>query len=322
MVVDYRWLNECTLPDAYPLPLIDDILCRQGKNRVWTVLDMKHGYHQMPLAPEARPLTTMSIPGKGLYQWKVMPMGVRNGNAQFQRMMEWVLKDLPFADVYVDDVIIGSTGVDEQDMLANHARHVEQVLELFAKHDLVAKLSKASFFSRSVEFCGQILEGGRRRPQPGKLDAIQRWELPQTLTELRGFLGVANYYSSYLKDYAQVAGPLMDLLKVPKGKSKGKDAKRLVWCPVAEEAFRATKRLLAERLELFIVEPDRPFHMETDASDFAIGATLKQMDDDGSRTGTPGAMYPVAFFSRKLQHSQQNWSAREKEAYAIVSSLE
>ena len=251
-----------------------------------------------------------------------MPMGIRNGNAQFQRMMEWVLRDLPFADVYVDDVIIGSTGTTEQEMLASHTRHVEQVLELFAQHQLVAKLSKASFFSSSVEFCGQILEGGKRRPQPGKLDAIQRWELPQTLTGLRGFLGVANYYSAYLKGYAQVAGPLMDLLKVPKGKAKGKDAKRLVWTPEAEEAFHGTKKLLADRLELFIVEPDRPFHMETDASDFAIGAALKQQDDDGSRIGTPGAKYPVAFFSRKLQQSQQNWSPREKEAYAIVSALE
>ena len=113
MVVDYRWLNEFAVPDAYPLPLIEDILCRQGKNKVWTVLDMKHGYHQMPLSPESHPLTTMAIPEKGLYQWKVMPMRVCNGNTQFQRMMEWVLKDLPYADVYVDDFIIGSTGETE-----------------------------------------------------------------------------------------------------------------------------------------------------------------------------------------------------------------
>ena len=83
---------------------------------------------------------------------------------------------------------------------------------------------------------------------------------------------------------------MMDLLKVPKGKSKGKDAKRLVWCPMAKEAFWATKRPLAERLEILIVEPDLPFHMETAALDFAIGATLKQVNDDGSRTGTPRAM--------------------------------
>ena len=126
----------------------------------------------------------MAIPGKGLYQWKVMPMGVRNGNAQFQRMMEWVLKDLPYGDMYVDDVIIGSTGETEQELLSNHAKNLDEVLRLFAQHNFIGKLSKASFFSRSVEFCGQILEGGRRRPQPGKLDAIQRWELPTPLTGL------------------------------------------------------------------------------------------------------------------------------------------
>ena len=113
----------------------------------------------------------------------------------------------------------------------------------------------------------------------------------------------------------------MDLLKVPKGKSKGKEVKRLVWTPEAERSFVETKQLLAQRLGLFIVEPDRPFHMEIDASDFAIGATLKYCDDDGSRTGTAGAMYPVAFFSLILQWSQQNWSPREKEAYAVVPAL-
>ena len=131
------------------------------KERV-DLLKMKRGYHQMPLPPESRPLTTMAIPGKGLYQWKVMPMGVRNGNAQFQRVMEWVLKDPPYADVYVNDVIIGSTGETEQELLNNHAKHLDKVLGLFAGHNLVTKLSRALFFSRSVEFCGQILEGGRR----------------------------------------------------------------------------------------------------------------------------------------------------------------
>ena len=132
MVVDYRWLNECTVPDAYPLPLTEDIICRQGKNKVSTVLDMKHGYHQMPLSPESRPLTTMAIPGKGLYQWKVMPMCVRNWNSQFQPMMEGVLKDLPYAHVYVDDVIIGLTGETEQELLNTHAKHLDKVLGLFA----------------------------------------------------------------------------------------------------------------------------------------------------------------------------------------------
>ena len=93
----------------------------------------------------------------------------------------------------MDDVIIRSTGETEQELLENHAKHLDEVLDLFARHNLVAQLSKSSFFSCSIEFCGQILQNGRRRPQTGKLDAIQRWELPTTLMGLRGFLGVANY---------------------------------------------------------------------------------------------------------------------------------
>ena len=93
-----------------------------------------------------------------------MLVGIRNGRAQFQRMMEWVLKGLPFADVYVDDVIIRSTEETEQELLENHAKHLDEVLDVFARHNFVAKLSKASFFFHSVEFCGRILENGRRRP--------------------------------------------------------------------------------------------------------------------------------------------------------------
>jgi hypothetical protein len=129
---------------------------------------------------------------------------------------------------------------------------------------------------------------------------------------------VCNYYSQYLENFAKVAGPLQDLTKTPKGSKKNQ---KLVWTDEAEEAFIATKKLLTARLELFVVDPDKPFLLETDASDFAIGATLKQFDADGSQTGTKGAAYPVAFFSRKLQQSQQNWSPREKECYAIVSAL-
>ena len=129
-----------------------------------------------------------------------MPMGVKNGNAQFQRMMEWDLRDLPFAECYVDDIIIGSTGDSEEEILANHAKHVEAVLLALEEHQLVAKLHKASFFLSSVKFCGQLLKNGTRRPNPGKLAAIQHWELPQTIKELRGFLGLCNYYAQYLRN--------------------------------------------------------------------------------------------------------------------------
>ena len=112
LVVDFRAVNEATITDAHPSPLTGDILQRQGKFKMWSILDMRDGFHQVPLKKEHRHITCMSTP-KGTKQWTVMVMGLKNSGAIFQRMMEYILQDLECADVYIDDVIIGSTGKDE-----------------------------------------------------------------------------------------------------------------------------------------------------------------------------------------------------------------
>ena len=176
---------------------------------------MKDGYHQVPLKKEHRHLTCMSTP-RGTMQWKVLVMGLKNGNAIFQRVMEYVLRDIPFADPYVDDVIIGSSGKDEQEMLVNHEKNLRIVLDTLAKNQLFVDPKKASLFMNQIEFCGHILHDGYKTPSPGKLLSLQKWEVPETITALRGFLGFANYYSIYVKNFAQYAAPLQDLLKVDK----------------------------------------------------------------------------------------------------------
>ena len=130
LVVDYRGLNEVTLHDSYELPLIADLLQKQVKKKMFTVLDMKKGYHQMPLDPKSRPYTAMTS-HVGLLQWRVMPMGAKNGNAAFQRMMEWILKDFDFALAFVDDVIIATEGESEEEIVEAHTEHVWQVLHKF-----------------------------------------------------------------------------------------------------------------------------------------------------------------------------------------------
>ena len=166
-----------------------------------------------------------------------------------------------------------------------------------------------------------MLKNGTRRLKPGRLPAIQDWELPQTIKEERGFLGLCNYYAQYLRNYADTAGPMQDLLKVPQGKSKGAGARKLTLTDKSRQSFEDTKKLLAEGLSLFIMKPDAPFMLETDASDCAIGAVLHQLDTDGTRKGEKGKAFPVSFFSRKLSAGQLNWSLCEKECYAIVSAL-
>jgi hypothetical protein len=254
----------------------------------------------------------MSTPN-GTCQWKVLVMGLKNGNAMFQRMMEWVLKDHPTADPYVDDIIIGSQGSTEAELMRNHERDVRAVLHTLKVAKLVVDPQKAKLFMREVEFCGHILREGTRSPAPGKLLSIQKWELPRTITELRGFLGLTNYYSSYVKNYSTLASPLMGKLQVGRIDGKKGSTKPVDWDDQTREAFEVLKKALAEGLEVFRLEPDQPFVLKTDASDFAIGAVLEQERE--------GKWVPVAFYSRKLSKHQLNWTAREKETYAIVAAL-
>ena len=317
LVVDYRALNDVTVNDGHPLPRIEDILQRQGQYKLWSVLDMKDGYHQVPLKKEHRHLTCMTTP-VGSLQWTVLVMGLKNGGAIFQRMMEWCLEGIECADVYIDDVIVGSTGETFEECLAQHDRDIRRVLARLAEHKLIVDPRKAKLFTAEVEFCGHILREGKREPAPGKLLSIQKWELPKTVTQLRGFLGLTNYYSSYVPRYAEFAGSLMGKLQVSREDGRKGSTKPIVWKDSEKQDFLRLKGELAKHLELFRVRPDEPFVMRTDASDKAIGAVLEQ-----HREVSPGKveLVPVAFMSRKLGKSQLNWTPREKETYAVVSAL-
>ena len=197
LVVDYRQLNEANLPDAHPLPLIENMLENQSKHKIFTILDLSKGFHQIPLYPESRAKTAMNFAGKR-YQWRVMPMGIKNGPAILQRVIDHVLQGLDCADVYIDDIIIGSSGDTEEELLANHDRDVRAVLDRLPREELVASVSKTDLFVHS--FCGHVLENGTRRPAPGKMLALECWEKPYNVRELRGFLGLANYYLGYVQN--------------------------------------------------------------------------------------------------------------------------
>ena len=205
----------------------------------------------------------------------------------FQRMMEWVLQEHENADPYIDDVIVGSTGDTPEEVFANHERDVRQVLQTLARHNILVSPKKVQMFMMEVEFCGHILSEGRRCPAPGKLLAVQKWELPTTVTQLRGFLGLTNYYSGYVKDYAKMAGPLTSKLQLSREDGKRGSQKVLKWSAIEIAAFNELKKALVGKLELYQVQPDKPFVMKVDASRFACGAVLEQENNREMR--------PVAF---------------------------
>ena len=160
---DYRYLNEQTVLDEHPLPLIEKVIQDQGLNRIFTIIDLKQGFHQMPLAPESRPCTAFWV-GRKRYQWKVMPMGIKNAGAFFQRMMDEILGDLDGIHCYIDHILVGSRGDNDKEMLSQHHNDVQKVLEQLRKFKIIDLTSKVGFFTRSVQLCGHILEGPAMGP--------------------------------------------------------------------------------------------------------------------------------------------------------------
>ena len=147
-------------------------------------------------------------------------MGVTNGIAIYQRLMDSELQSFEFADPYVDDILIGSTGETMGEAIKNHDRDLRAVVQKFKDDKFVVEITKSHLFSTSVEFCGHVLTQGTRSPAPKKLLSIQKWEIPKTVTALRAFLGLTNYYSSYVPNYAALAAPLTSKLQLNRENGK------------------------------------------------------------------------------------------------------
>jgi hypothetical protein len=278
-----RGPNSQTKRCNYPLPKIEDILVKHGSHQIFSILDLKQAFHQQPLHPDSRPITTRFTP-KGLYQWRVNVMGLMNASQQFQQMMDDRLQSVrDIATPYIDDILVGTSIGEGEDLLAAHDRDLRRVLKILEEEKLVVDPKKANLFVTQVEFCGQILEGGTRQPAPGKLQAIERWEVPTTITALRAFLGFTNYYNTYIHMYAQIASRLQDKLKVPRDVGKKGSKVKITFDKEDLEAFEELKKRLCSGLNLQRVNPDKPFVLRVDASGYAVGATLEQLKEGGER---------------------------------------
>ena len=206
---------------------------------------------------------------------------------------------------------MGSDGESTEEIIRNHQSHLRAVLRTLEEHRLVASAQKSAFFQKEIEFLGHVLREGMRKPAPGKVLPIQKWKVPRTITEVRGFLGLTNYFSEYVENYAEFDAHLM--AKVGREEGKRGSKKKVEWSTSDLESFEELKRRLAQELALYQPNFEQPFILRCDASDFAIGAVLSQIIDGKER--------PVGFYSRKLTTSQLNWAPKEKEMYAVVAAL-
>ncbi|KAJ9519795.1 hypothetical protein QJQ45_013511 [Haematococcus lacustris] len=300
LCVDYRALNQLTIKNRYPLPRIDDLLDQLAGARVFSKIDLKSGYHQIRVA-EADIHKTAFRTRYGHYEYTVMPFGLCNAPATFQRLMNDIFRPHldQFVLVYLDDILIYSRSE------AEHLEHLRTVLGLLRQHQLYANLSKCAFFLPSMDFLGHIISAAGIHPDPAKISAMVQWPVPRNLNDLRSFLGSANYYRRLIHHHAHLILPLTNLLKAETPWS---------WGPEQQEAFERVKAALASNPVVRPPDFSRPFTVKTDASLYAIGAVLSQRDYNG-------AEYVVAYESRKLQPAEINYPTHDRELLAVVHAL-
>ena len=298
--IDYRWLNKRTVRNRYPLPLPEELFDRLGNARVFSKIDLRSGYWQIPVRTGDVHKTAFKTRW-GLYEFLVMPFGVTNAPAQFMGMMNHLLRDYLdiFVLVFLDDILIYSANIEE------HAEHLRKVLSILRKYRLFAKMSKCEFATETVEFLGQQISKGGMTPTEAKVKAIRDWATPTNVHEVRSFLGFANYYKRFIRNYADIASPLTDLTK------KGVPWQ---WGPYQRRAFHDLKEAYCQAPILIFPDPKLPYTVITDASGTAGGGSLMQDQGDGLR--------PVAFLSRRFKPTEQRYWAYERELAAMAFCLQ
>lgn len=296
---DFRRVNSVTKPDCYPLPRVEDCVDNVGGAKYVTKLDLLKGYWQVPLTPRAREISAFVTPDTFL-QYTVMPFGMRNAPATFQRLMNKVLMGLSGCAAYLDDIVVYSSSWPE---------HVLQLSAVFGRlrdANLTLNLAKCDFGQATVTYLGKVVGRGEVKPVSCKVEAIVSFPAPRSRRELRRFLGMAGYYRGFCKNFSSVAAPLTDLLS-PKV--------RFVWSDHCQRAFEGLKALMSSAPVLAAPVFSRPFLLSVDASDAGVGAVLLQVGDDGID-------HPVSYFSRKFNRHQRAYSTVEKEALALVLALQ
>ena len=229
-----------------------------------------------------------------------------DARGRFQRMLENLLEPARHcADPFVDNMIIlsGDPSMSNDELLEAHESDVTRVLDLLVGHKPAGSSDKATIAVSEVVFAGHVFGNGQRKPIPETVAAIEHWEKPKMVSKLRAYLGFCNYYSRYIKMYAEYAAMLKGNIEETK--------KALVPNEQSHRAFEAMKQALLSAVGLHLVDPDREFVLRTDAAEYEMGAVLEQVLDDGRHV-------PVAFCSRVLAEGQRRtWTPRDKEGYAI-----
>uniref|UniRef100_A0A8C5PN48 Reverse transcriptase n=1 Tax=Leptobrachium leishanense TaxID=445787 RepID=A0A8C5PN48_9ANUR len=300
--IDYRAMNAITIKNKYPLPLITELMDRLKTAKIFTKLDLRGAYNLVRIK-KGDEWKTAFRSRYGHYEYLVMPYGLCNAPATFQYFLNDILKNIldQYVIVYLDDILIYS---DNQE---DHTRHVRNVLLRLRQHRLYAKLEKCRFNVTTLEFLGFVREPNNIRMDPSKIEAIRSWPTPANKKGIQCFIGFCNFYRKFIKDFSKIIKPLTYLTKqsIP-----------FKWSVAANDAFCYLKHLFSTAPILSMPDTMKPFILETDASDTALGAILSQVQGENRN------LHPIAFYSRTLTPAEINYDVGDKELLAIKAALE
>jgi hypothetical protein len=298
--VDYRKLNSITKEDKYPLPLIDEIIDYLGGSQWFSTMDLASGYWQVEIDEPDKEKTAF-ITKYGLYEYNVMPFGLYNALATFQRLMNTVLEGTiwKYTMDYIDDINVYSKTWED------HLKHLRDVLERLRKAKLKINAEKCHFCTQEAHFLGHVVGTHGVAPDPEKIEKVDKYPAPKCLREVRSFLGLAGYYRKFIKDYSKKAKPLTNLTQ---------KERPFEWTNDQQEAFEELKKSLTSQPVLKYPDFEKEFTLMTDASNIAIGAVLTQRDDQGKE-------HPIAYHSKGLSGCEKNWDTTNLEAFAVVNAV-
>ena len=295
--VDYRKLNNVTKKDRYPLPRIDELLESLSEASWYTTLDLASGYWQLKVREEDKAKTAF-VTKHGLFEFNVMPFGLCNAPATFQRAMDNVLRKIKgkFVLVYLDDIIIFSKNYEE------HLQHLQQVFDCLEEANLKINPEKCHFCNKEIQFLGHVINEKGVKPDPAKIEKIVNMTSPRNVKQLRTVLGLFSYYRRFVKNFSKLVAPMNELLK--------RDHE-YEWELQHQQIFEDIKEMMMTVPILSYPNFNKPFILSTDASTNGLGAVLSQKDEEGK-------VHPIWFASRTLSPAEKNYNITEQEALAVV----
>ena len=314
LVLDFKGLNKATTSKyLWPIPNIKEMLTRVGDSRpeFFAVFDLTSGYYQAPIAEESRKYTAFKTQ-RGIYRWKRLPMGLTDAGSYFQHQLSTnVLHGLihNICELYLDDCMVYASNIDD------YLERLRMVFQRFRECKITLNPSKCRLGLTQVEYVGHTINKDGLHFTRDKLDSVLNFPLPVTMKNIKSFLGLANYFRDHIKNHSLRVQPLQDLVE---GYTKQKARVRISWTEECNLAFEDIRQAIDECPLLWFVDDISPIFLQTDASDYGIGAYLYQIVTQENGTEVE---HPIGFISKSLVSGHNSWDIPMKEGFAIFYAL-